>query len=331
MNLSQKSVTADPLFPLEKRLLKVFSAYRQSKCLVAVSGGRDSVVLIYALARLKARLHLDLAIAHIHHGPSAKTVRDRAQKFVTGLANSLDLEILTETARVPLKSESQLREFRYHCLRRWQAEHGFNFIVLAHHADDLLETRLIRLIRGTGPQGLQGMSLQVGHLLRPLLAESADELRHYAELRKLMWLDDPSNLQLGFLRNWIRGFWLPELELKRPGAKNNLARSLEHLVQAVGRDADIELPLASDGLDRAAFARLDAQAQRALLAKYLRHAQVRGFTTAHLDEIRKRLKTERKSFVFSLLRHEWTVNAQQIKLQRPDQKSHTPDRTPDRT
>ena len=136
------------------------------------------MVLLEMLHKLKSSLELHLVVAHIHHGSSES--RDLAQSHVLSVAKAKGLRWVTNPPdEVCGNSEAEMREFRYHHLKSWAREMGL-VVVTAHHSDDLLETQLLRLIRGVGPQGLQAMSPMGDKKFRPLLEFTRCELEVYA-------------------------------------------------------------------------------------------------------------------------------------------------------
>ena len=142
--------------------------------LLAVSGGADSMVMAEILFRWRRYLGLELALAHVHHGrgPDERQngYRDQAQSLVSEWAARRNLEFFTNepSGEVGI-SEQDLREFRRGHLRGWLGAGAFSRVAFAHHRDDLLETRLLRLIRGSGRQGLKAMAVKRGRIVRPLL------------------------------------------------------------------------------------------------------------------------------------------------------------------
>jgi tRNA(Ile)-lysidine synthase len=314
--------------------------------LLAVSGGLDSMVLLTVLARLQKMLKLQITVAHVHHGKIAGArgaFRRRAWSLVAAQATHLGLRFFSNVEspssgrRHPLqfrlspprvlKSEAELREFRYSLLRGWQKElaHASDapvWLVTAHHLDDLLETRLLRLVRGTGGQGLEAMALQEGEMLRPLLTFSRQELRQYARSRRLKWVDDPSNAHLDPLRNWLRLRWLPALETRRRGSLVNLARSLEQIVGELKITSSRGVsPLEGDYLDRQKYLELSREDKKRAVASYLRELGVRGYGQSHVEEIIKRLDSSRRELKFRVLKWDWVVNAEQIRAIRPEGES----------
>lgn len=321
---------ATKLQPLEFR---VFQALRErpeikgSRLLVACSGGVDSVALALILKRLSTRLGFELALAYVHHGetsdPRINTARMRAQKRVQRLATELGLEFFVNppSGSSPT-SEDALRSLRLKQLHTWREEAAFDLIALAHHKDDLLETRLIRLVRGTGPGGLVAMRSWDPPVMRPLLGESREAIEAYARAAGTTWINDPTNRSTEPLRNWMRRLWLPALETKRPGAREALARSLAQIADTLERREPsfekygIHLEERGAWMERAAYRQLGASERREGMALYLRTIGVPNFGASHVEEICKRLDTSRKNLTFQLLKLQWEVNAERI-LARP--------------
>ena len=124
-------------------------------------------------------------------------------------------------------SEADLRAARYAVFEQVDADR----VALAHHADDLAETVLLHLLRGTGIRGLRGMARRRGRFVRPLLDEPRAALSAWATSRELTWVEDPSNASLGPLRNRLRHQIFPQLEDARPGAGAAIARSARHAAE----------------------------------------------------------------------------------------------------
>jgi tRNA(Ile)-lysidine synthase len=190
--------------------------------IVAVSGGVDSVVLLHKLvSRLKVANPSQLTdhdsptyiVAHFDHGirtdskNDALLVRELAEKY------GLDFE-LGEGHLNPEVSEADARDARYSFLRSVKQKHKAQKIVTAHHQDDLLETMIINIIRGTGPRGLAPMS-GYDDLLRPLLNKKKSELIDYAKAENLNWNEDSTNQDEKYLRNYVRLNIMPKIEPAR--------------------------------------------------------------------------------------------------------------------
>jgi tRNA(Ile)-lysidine synthase len=195
--------------------------------LIAVSGGRDSVVLLDLLAKTRDRHGLDLVVVHVDHGihPDSGLVAER----VEALAGSYGLRCVA--GRLGLgrdAGETRARAARYRWLREARRELGARWIMTAHHADDQRETVLMRMLRGSGPIGLAGMGARHRDILRPLLPFSRATLARYAERHSLSWWEDPSNRQPRHLRAWIRAELLPLLEARLPDLAAKVAETRRH-------------------------------------------------------------------------------------------------------
>jgi tRNA(Ile)-lysidine synthase len=195
---------------------------------VAVSGGVDSVVLLDVLCET-ARWHRGiLSVVTVDHGIRPGSADD--VRFVQELAAARGLAVRAFAPAVRGTSEAALREQRYAVLDALAVDR----VALGHHRDDLAETVLIRLMRGTGPTGLAAMRPRRGRYVRPLLDVGRSEIQAYAEARGLRWVEDPTNQQLEALRNQLRHQVMPLLEQLRAGSAAALARS----ARAAARDDD---------------------------------------------------------------------------------------------
>lgn len=171
------------------------------KYVVAVSGGVDSVVLLDCLNKNKK---LDLIIAHFDHGIREDSVKDR--KFVEGLAKKYDLVFEFEGEELGADASEELaRTRRYKFLESVMKSYKAKAIVTAHHKDDVLETAIFNLLRGTGRSGLSSLKT-TDKIIRPLLQYKKSELLDYACKNNLQWLEDPTNKSLKYTRNKIRKF-----------------------------------------------------------------------------------------------------------------------------
>jgi tRNA(Ile)-lysidine synthase len=191
------------------------------RALVAVSGGPDSVVLLDLLVRTQDLHRVELTVAHVDHGihPYSAGVAERVRAFAQALAlpfesGGLDLG--------PFASETLARARRYAWLEATRERVGAHVILTAHHADDQVETVLMRVLAGSGPAGLAGMAAVSGNLVRPLLPFRRHELAAYLEERGLRaWLD-PANSDSRHLRSWVRSEVLPLLKGRLPDVDVNL-------------------------------------------------------------------------------------------------------------
>jgi tRNA(Ile)-lysidine synthase len=324
--------------PLEHKLKatlesqNLLTRFQSKKIGVAISGGLDSVVLLNLLRRLAPIGKWAVCAVHFHHGKTktayqnepTQQYRDLSLEFVTQLCRRQKIELFTQIYEGPveLSSEDELREARWTFFKQLLKDKSFDIIATGHHADDLLETRLLRLIRGCGPQGLVAMqALNKNHdVFRPLLSVSKEELVSFAQHLKLKFLEDPSNQDSRYLRNWVRNEWLPALENKSPGAAKSLTRSLEilanHAVQHEDPAEQSHIWHQKDwtqGFSRPQFQAFSAEEQRRFLAFYLLRLKKKDFRKTHIEEIRKYLDSSQISHTFKVAQLQWTVNAEQIK------------------
>ena len=165
--------------------------------LLAISGGIDSVVLLDSLARKGGH---KLTVAHFDHGIRPDSAADA--RFVQALAETYGLPCVTAREELrPGASEELARNRRYAFLRSEAEKHDAT-IVTAHHGDDVVETIVINLIRGTGWRGLA--VLDTPDVVRPLLGMSKDDIRTYARVKGLEWVEDSTNASGHYLRNRVR-------------------------------------------------------------------------------------------------------------------------------
>lgn len=210
------------------------------RVLIAVSGGADSVALAYALHFLKKQYRISITLAHLNHRIRGRAADQDAQ-FVKELAWRLGLHCVQGKTDVPrmaceqgVSLEMAARESRYEFLERTAREVGANCIATAHTSDDQVETVLLKLTRGAGPQGVSGIPYCAERrglrILRPCRdvthAEAVRFLRRYG----LTWREDKSNLDMTFLRNRVRHQILPLLESKlNPQVRRAILRTAELL------------------------------------------------------------------------------------------------------
>ncbi len=275
---------------LEHKVIKALKPVKGRVWLLAISGGVDSMVLAEILWRWRGLLKVELIVAHVHHGlgRSAKQnrFRHRAQTLVRSWCEKHGARFLTnEPEHLNLRSEAELRAYRRKKLINWMKASGADHIVFAHHQDDLLETQLLRLLRGSGRQGLRAMAVRRGAVLRPLLTLSGEEIRRYARVRGLKWVEDPSNRDPKALRNWLRHKWLPQLEKRSRGAKKALARSLS----LIAEDRFVESVGDFVGLRRAPLNQIEPERRESVVARYLRVLGAKNYTRSHVQELLKRL------------------------------------------
>lgn len=207
--------------------------------LAAVSGGADSVALLRLLSESRDELGVRLCAAHLDHGIRFDSGKDA--EFVAGLCEGLRVRCVTEFVDVPglarrdkLSLEVAARAARWDFLRRTAARLGAGAIATGHHRDDQAETVLIRLVRGSGSDGLRAMSPKDGMIIRPLLWAGHGQLTEYLGSCGQQWREDETNRDLSIARNRIRHLVMPELERLNPKAADAVCRA----ARLIGRDDD---------------------------------------------------------------------------------------------
>ncbi|MHA6790574.1 tRNA lysidine(34) synthetase TilS [Pseudomonas bijieensis] len=223
---------------LPTRLLTQLSPWRNAATWrIAFSGGLDSTVLLHLLASLaKTQTLPPLSAIHIHHGLQA--VADAWPDHCRSVCNALGvpLEVVSVQVQPGASIERAARDARYGAFVA--ALRSNEVLLTAQHRDDQAETLLFRLLRGAGVRGLAAMPRQrplgQGCLLRPLLDVSRAELEAYATQQGLSWIEDPSNDDHRYARNYLRQRVFPVLAEQWPQASATLARSAAHMGEAQG-------------------------------------------------------------------------------------------------
>jgi tRNA(Ile)-lysidine synthase len=223
---------------LESRLLTALTPWLAAPSWrVAFSGGLDSSVLLHLLTRLAARQAVPpISAIHVHHGlqPAAEAWPTHCARFCA--EREVPLQILRVQVAPGASQEQAARQARYAAISELLAPG--EVVLLGQHRDDQAETLLFRLLRGAGVRGLSAMpstrALGAGCLLRPLLECGRQELEAYARAQGLQWVEDPSNQQLRYARNYLRQNILPALHARWPQASASLARSAWHMAEAQG-------------------------------------------------------------------------------------------------
>ena len=176
------------------------------KYILAVSGGVDSMTLLNLLSNQPA---VELVVAHFNHGIRKDAYLD--EELVSSVAQSLNLS--TEIGQAKLgsnASEAKARTARYEFLEQVKSKHAARAIITAHHQDDLLETAVINLLRGTGWRGMVAIARNP-NIIRPLLNVPKTEILQYAKAHKLGWNEDDTNSSSRYLRNRVRQQIIPKL------------------------------------------------------------------------------------------------------------------------
>jgi tRNA(Ile)-lysidine synthase len=257
---------------LQRRLAALLPSYPNLRLCVALSGGVDSVVLLAALAA-RTRKRTGLRAVHVHHGLHANA--DRWSAHCAALAKRLEVPLTVLRVKVArtrgASVEAAARDARYEAFAG-ALEPG-EVLLTAHHEDDQLETVFLQLMRGAGVAGLAAMPevtpFARGTLARPLLTRSRAELEAWAKANDLTWVDDDTNADEKFDRNYLRRQILPLIRARWPSAARSVSRSARHAAEA----KQLLDALALADVERAANgAALSVQSLRALAPARRRNA-----------------------------------------------------------
>lgn len=244
---------------------------------VGFSGGLDSVVLLHLLAVLREQHGFKLSALHVHHGlsPNADSWADFARETTAAWGVSCQIFPVTVAQHSGLGLEGAARRARYAAFEQLACD----AILLAHHRDDQAETVLLNLMRGSGLSGLAAMpqSRKLGNgvlLARPLLDEPRRALQDYACAHSLRWVEDESNADTTYDRNFLRHRILPELESVFPGASKTLFRVAAHSAEGAEllaelAEMDLVCCVSQGGFDLAHAARLSIARKRNVLRHWL--------------------------------------------------------------
>lgn len=233
---------------------------------VAVSGGVDSVVLLHILRELPG---VQLTVAHYDHGIRDDSAEDR--RLVQALAREYGLPFVHQNGQLgPSASEAQARQARYAFLHDVRRASGAEAVITAHHQDDLLETVILNLLRGTGRRGLSSLK-STDVVRRPLLPVPKNELLRYAKGAGLRWREDSTNSDETYLRNYVRRRLLHRFADADREALLAISRRTAEINEQIAQQASnyLHLQPSAATLDRHSFIMLPHAVAREIMAEWL--------------------------------------------------------------
>jgi len=219
---------------IESALVSAINKYPHTPLVIAYSGGVDSQVLLHALAKLthENKVLNSLVVCHVNHGLSDNA--QQWQRFAEQQCQRLKLPL--KICQVDVKAQTQqslealARDARYQSLQSIYKE--ASILLTGHHSDDQAETFLLALKRGSGLKGLSAMTLESKRgkdlLVRPLLTITRAQIIDYAKTHNLIWVEDESNADINFDRNFIRQELIPLITTRWPSVVNTINRSSDH-------------------------------------------------------------------------------------------------------
>lgn len=284
----------------------------------------DSVVLLHLFHALAPRFEWQLSALHVHHGisPNADTWAD----FCAGLCIRHNVPLHIERVNItPLRAEHGIEAAARKLRHASFARQNCDFVALAHHADDQAETLLLQLLRGAGIKGVAAMPLikpasNYAHVtLRPLLDIPRSTLLEYAHQNSLQWVEDESNADESYPRNFLRHRLLPLMEQRFPAYRETLSRSSQHFAEAgelldemAQQDAQ---GLAMDvALDVSCLRVLSHARAKNLLRYYLYRQKAFMPHAAQLDDLLHQLRDAREDAAVCVEFGDWQVRRYQDKV-----------------
>jgi tRNA(Ile)-lysidine synthase len=303
---------------LEFRVFDGFKHWREKPVIwLALSGGFDSRVLLNVMVAVASRWGVKLKVIHVHHGfvddSEQLKFRDRAEALVRDWARVFSLDVKIVRGESASQSEAALRELRRQAFTELDGP-----VATAHHFDDVFETRLIRLLRGTGGRGLGAMTAEGEKILRPFLGITRQEMVEYQASLPVgaagfepCWLDDPSNHDRRYLRTRVREELIPVLDRIRAGGAVAMARSLEIIAESSTRADGCQVDRAETVLLRAELMELPLAERRQRLGDFLRERAISNYTSRQINEVLKRLDSSRRRLTFEVVPGQrWEVDTE---------------------
>lgn len=259
------------------------------KYVVAVSGGVDSMVLLDLLNKQK---NLELVVAHFDHGIRSDAYLDK--ELVEEAADLYGLEFEAGEGHLGVgASEDKARKVRYEFLESAKKMHGAIAIVTAHHQDDLIETALLNLLRGTGRRGLTSLK-STNELKRPLLKFSKQQIKDYAAENNIRWREDSTNEDTIYLRNYVRKNLVSKLSPKKRQEFLELLESTKITNDQLDKETSLYLGVAQQGtIEKQDFVKLPHGVACEIMASWLRANDIREFDRKTIERLVIAAKTFR--------------------------------------
>ncbi len=266
---------------------------------VGFSGGADSSALLHALHNSRDELQAPIHAIHFHHGlnPCADDWQHHCQKFCRerDISFTCGKLVIKRSKRASIEEESRNRRY----LAIGEMLRSGDIYLTAHHADDQAETVFLNLMRGSGIEGLAGIpqmrKLSEGWVARPLLNTSRSELKNYLIRHGVSWLEDPSNKDQSFDRNFLRNILFPQLETRWPGVARRLTRSARTARISATALADFinvhyeELLQNRHRMPLRPLLRLEPPMRALVLRQWLRRQEIPALPEVRLNEFIKQI------------------------------------------
>lgn len=300
---------------------------------LAVSGGLDSMSMLVLHQNLTKILKIKLAVIYVYHWDlnscaEQKTFRKQAFQMLKSyckehnilfFSNAQAADFKTQADKITKKqSEADYRKTRYQYFDQvlQQSNADLKILATAHTAEDLLETRLLRLMRGVGGQGFSSIEAVKQHkhylLIRPLLNISKKDLKWYVTEKNINFFTDPSNKDKKFLRNWLRESILSLIEKKNPKYLQNMSQSFNLMAQQLQKTKPQTVSLVENKINLNVFNSMAISKQKQILAQYLYVNKIKNYSMGHVLELLKHLNSSKKEQSFNLGKRLWLISKSQL-------------------
>ncbi|MDQ5886236.1 MAG: tRNA(Ile)-lysidine synthase [Patescibacteria group bacterium] len=271
------------------------SSLEPGKYVLAISGGVDSVSLLHILQNLNERDNstgkYSFTVAHFDHGIREDSAYDR--RLVAKLAQQYRLPFVYQNGNLGAGASEELaRNARYDFLKDVQKTVKADAIVTAHHQDDVIETAVFNLLRGTGRKGMSSLA-DKPHVRRPLLHVNKVDIQAYAKEQGLVWHEDSTNSDTTITRNYIRNVLLPRIGPQGRAALLDAINHIKVLNKAIDDDLLVYLHAqpSRQALDRHMFTLLPHTVAKEVMASWLRSHGIAEFDTRMLERLVAQCKT----------------------------------------
>ena len=270
---------------------------------VGLSGGADSVFLLYVLSLLKEQWGLRLIAVHVNHGIRGEEAQ-RDQEYACSFAGSLGIPCKVYKGEVPelakeqhMTEEEAGRTFRYQCFEECRKESGLQKIAVAHHQEDQAETILFQLLRGSRLRGLGGMRPKRGHIIRPLLGISRKEIEKALFEKQIAYCQDSTNLQDAYSRNLLRNRVIPYLQREiQPAAVPHIVQAgchLQEIMEFIDGEAEqayhriVKKGIGTRSMQETEYALLPNVLQREVILRMIQElcGQKKDITATHIQMV----------------------------------------------
>jgi tRNA(Ile)-lysidine synthase len=277
--------------------------------LLAMSAGKDSMMLLDVFLHLKEKLSLGIGIFHLNHMMRAGE-SDADEKFIADIARTNNIKLhsfkfdFKHSKPRGVSFEEYARVKRYELLEQVSAENKYKKIATAHNRDDNIETILMRILTGTGIHGLQGIEAKRGNIIRPLLFLSTEEIYGHLRKFKIKWREDSSNKDEKYLRNFVRNSLLPKINTCFNDAGeaiislSGIAREYTMLIDELLKDrGKLIIPENNSVIIEKDLYIKDGKLFRYVIAKAIRENFGEFVTGGVLEEIYKKACTEKTNLL----------------------------------